>query len=99
MQPAERLAGHDRSFGDFGLGARALGRQGDETVQQMVEMHNPGEVRFSQLDGRQLTGGDELQRLGDGEKSWIRHSLLLRRLEFLRHEGVCRLVAVRPPRR
>ena len=74
-------------------------KRGNDYRKQMVEMHNPGEVRFGQLDGRQLTGGDELQRLGDGEKSWIRHSLLLRRLEFLRHEGVCRLVAVRPPRR
>ena len=99
MQSAKRLTGHDRGLGSLCLGACAFRGQGDEAVQQMIEAGDPAEACLGEFHGRQLARGDELRRLGDSQVGRVRHDLVFYRQEFLRHEGVRRLVAMRSRRR
>ena len=95
MQATDRAGRHDGRFRRLRLRAGAVGGQGDEAVELAVEVGDPLEIGFGELDRGELAAGDEPGRLGDAQESELRHDLLFPRQENRWHEDMRRLVAMR----
>ncbi|GAC1487035.1 MAG: hypothetical protein NVS2B11_12740 [Acetobacteraceae bacterium] len=97
VQLAARPVCPDRRLGSLGGGPGTIGGDGDEAVELAVERLDARQVCLGQLDRRELAGGDQPRRFGDGqEMRRVRHRSALLRHELERREDVRRLVAARP---
>ena len=67
VQGAEVVSRPDGLFGGAGLGASAVGHDGDERVEGAVGLLDALEMRVAELDRGQLAGCDQFGGFGYGE--------------------------------